>query len=119
VAQDFAQRVLVAAREKLRRRQLRKRVALAATGLLLAAIIPLAALRHTHRDNLASRESATAKMGWQESSADETLAYEMAQNATSRSAGDYLLPNAAALTGFTSAYGDASWQYDPTWASNR
>lgn len=117
---DFARRVLVAARKKLRRRQLRNRVALAVTGLLLAAAIPLATLVHTRRDDLASRESsAIAKMRWQEPSADDALADEMAQNATPQSAGDYLLPNAAALTGFASAYSDASWQYDPTWTSNR
>ncbi|MBV8053701.1 MAG: hypothetical protein JO071_00500 [Deltaproteobacteria bacterium] len=111
---DFAQRVLMVARKKLRRRHLRNRIATVAAALLLAAAIPLAALVHSQRNSLAIRGSfATAKLGWQEQSADDALAYQLALAATPRSAGDYLLPNVAALTGFASAYNEASWQYDP------
>lgn len=46
---------------------------------------------------------------------DQVAALRLDQAANPRAVGDYLLPNAAALTQFGSTYGDASWNYDPSW----
>jgi hypothetical protein len=117
---DFAQRVLMIARKKLGRRQLRNRIGATAAVLLLMTAVLLATLTRSRRASFASRDSTDlAKPAWQVQSSDDALAYQLVQTTTPRSAEDYLLPNAAALTGFTSAYSDESWQYDPRWTYYR
>lgn len=108
---DFAQRVLLIARRKLRRRRLRNRIAAITTVLLLIAAIPLATLTRSRHNNLSSRDS-TDIAGGQVQWSDEALAYQLEQNRAPRSAGDYLLPNAATLTEFTPADTDLSRQYE-------
>jgi hypothetical protein len=109
---------MIAARKKLSRRQRRNRIA-AAIVLLLVAAIPLASSVRSRRDHRMFRDFAdVAKPGWQVQWSDDALAYQLVQTGTPRSAGDYLLPNAAALSGFTSSYGEVSWQYAPQWTYN-
>jgi hypothetical protein len=109
---DFAQRVLQIAHKKLRRRQLRNRVAAALAFVALIAALPLATFLRSGPDSLASLNSTAAATRALDQSSDEALAYQLAQTMSPRSAGDYLLPNAAALKGFDSAYSEASWEYD-------
>jgi len=117
---DFARRVLLTARQKVRRRRLANHIAAAVAVLLVASAIPLAELMRGSRATLTSRDTAnTAKREWQQGWNDEALAYQLAQSADPRSAGDYLLPNAAALIGFTFMYSEASRQYDLRWTYNR
>ena len=114
---DFAQRVLGAAREELRHRQRRNRIG--ATVLLLGVTIPLALFMHARRDNLTSRQSAVGKRIWQNLPSDDALAYQLGQSTTPPDADDYLLPHAHELTWFAFTYSDASWQYDPGWTDDR
>jgi hypothetical protein len=115
---DFAQRVLGAAREELRHRQRRHRIAAAVTMLLLGVTIPLALFTHARRDNLTSRQSVESWI-WQDLPSDDSLAYQLGQSTTPPDADDYLLPHAHELTWFAFTYSDASWQYDPGWTDNR
>jgi hypothetical protein len=113
---DFAQRVLLTARQKARRRRLRNRIAAAAAVLLIVSSILLAVLTRP-RETLTFRDTGdVAKRGWQVRWNEDALAYQLAQGTDPRSAGDYLLPNAGALIGLSSGYSEASWQYDPPWS---
>lgn len=115
---DFAQRVLLTARQTARRRRLRNLIAAAAV-LLIVSSIPFAVLTRP-RQTLTLRDTGdAAKQGWQLRWNDDALAYQLAQGTDPRSAGDYLLPNAGALIGLSSGYGEASWQYDPPWSYRR
>ncbi len=117
---DFARRVIFAAQAEAHRRRIRGRVGAGVCMLLLAAAIALATSLPSGRHDLASRGSPVlARLGWQEQSTDESLSYQLAEETTPGAVGDYLLPNAAAVMRFASAYTDASWQYDSYWAYNR
>jgi hypothetical protein len=116
---DFAQRVMLVARKQARRRRLRKRMVTIAGVLLLVSVIPFARLIGTRGASIvdyATRPQSsaiTSHPGWQVQWNDDDLtAYELAKTTAPRSAGDYLLPNAAALAELTSAYSEASRQSD-------
>lgn len=108
----FAQRVVVIAQQKLRRRRLRNRIALTVGMLLLASAPPLVALMHAGHKILAVHDSVpAAQPGWQsEWNEDDLDAYRLAASTAPRSAGDYLLPNAAALTRISSRNDETFWQ---------
>jgi hypothetical protein len=63
-------------------------------------------------DIVKARISApAAQPGWQSPWDEEALeAYRLAAGTAPRSAGDYLLPNAATLTRVNSAYAESFWQ---------
>ena len=111
---DFARRVIVAARQE-RRRRARGRLAGAVCIMLLAAAIPFA---HSMRARNHQESIASAQRRWRQQSADAAIAYRMMRQ-NSHAVGDYLLPGTGTLTEFASAYGDASWQYDPYWVAYR
>ena len=118
---DFARRVIIKARAEQRKRQTRRHITAAGVcALLMASAIPISSFMQSRRINLASREApALVHSEQQELSMDEAGAYQIAQETEPEEIGDYLMPNAAALTDFVSAYTDASWHYDPGWSDDR
>jgi hypothetical protein len=119
--EDFAWRVIVTARSERRKRQTRRHIVAAGVcAVLMVSAIPIAGfMRSTHSD-LASREaSALAQSGPQDQSLEEANVDQIAQATKPDEIDDYLIPNTAALTEFTSAYTGASWHYDQWWRDDR
>ena len=119
---DFARRVIVAARAE-RRRRARIRLG-GAVGIAVLAAIPLISSLRTQLANRASEarsdeSSIVARHGWPQQSADAAMAYQLARQDAPHAVGDYLLPGAGTLTEFASSYSDASWRYDPYWTYYR
>lgn len=111
-SRDFAHRVVLIAQKKLRHRRSRNTIAITAAALLLASLPPVVSrMLAGHRSSVARDSAPAAQPGWQSQWNEEALeAYRLAASSAPRSAGDYLLPNAAALTSVSSAYDQSSWQ---------
>jgi hypothetical protein len=116
---DFARRVIARARLEQLRQRVRRRIAIAAAMLLVAAL-PLARLLHPTRVQLASRDVSTTmqtipRVYALDTSDNEQLARAVAPDQLS----DYLMPNTAPLRAYAATYSDAAWNYDPNWPTDR
>jgi hypothetical protein len=113
---DFARRVITRARFERRRQLVRRRMIAAAA--VVAVALPLARPWNliTSRAQR-SREVPITQAG--EEARTEQFTDAVAQAATPDQIGDYLMPNTAPLRTLAAAYSDASWNYDPSWTTDR
>jgi hypothetical protein len=110
---DFARRVIARARLEQRRQSIRRRV--------LAVAIVLAVLPFAHSLELAPNLAQRANPSALAQTGDEARTEQFSEDlptAAPEQVSDYLMPDTAPLRTLA-AYSDASWNYDPSWTSDR
>ncbi|HLW71622.1 MAG TPA: hypothetical protein VKS22_13495 [Candidatus Binataceae bacterium] len=112
---DFARRVIARARLEQRRQLVRRRMIAAAVAVF--AVLPLARSWEPAQ-NLAYRPGAGALAQTGDEASTEQFSEDLSRTAAPEQVSDYLMPNTAPLRTFA-AYSEASWNYDPSWTSDR